>query len=199
MSNHTAPATNRPRPSPAIPASPAGTQHPDHCQPTKATPTSQPSRAHSHSFLTPHYSPLSSRYLVVSRFEVRRRSVSNHSSPAPNPSRRPLPVRGDPGRRLRLTVSNHTLQHPTHAGRPFFSDLTALPSPSPSPNRRLRPTRISEVRTTSGPKSARGRKTASGLAVLPSQWCRLRSGDLKGAGQGCHYGERSIPISSQEC
>ena len=41
VSNHTAPATNPPRPSPAIPASPAGTQHPDHCQRTKATPTSQ--------------------------------------------------------------------------------------------------------------------------------------------------------------
>ena len=45
VSNHTAPATNRPRPSPAIPASSAGTQHPDHCQPTNAAPTSQPSRA----------------------------------------------------------------------------------------------------------------------------------------------------------
>ena len=94
-------------PHPAIPASPAGTQHPDHCQPTNAAPTSQPSRAQcplfsdsaqsrgepalsqsngisplSPSSLTPHYSRLTPRYPVVSRAVALRRPESNYTPPS---------------------------------------------------------------------------------------------------------------------
>ena len=128
------------RPS-ALPASPAGTQHPHQSQHTKATPTSQPLQAHlpvpshssllsAHSFLTPvrgeppwslsegRVEPQSPQHPTHPRSPVGRRGESRTR---PSSARAFIPVCGP--------VSDRPLRHPTH------QQPTPLMSSSPRPSR----------------------------------------------------------------
>ena len=80
-----------PPPSPAIPASAAGTQHPNQSQPTKATPASQPSPAHLRP--SPHRSLLAAH------------SALSPGEPALSPSKEPDPASSSPSPLLRSHFS----------------------------------------------------------------------------------------------